>query len=112
MLVVPNEELRENGHGLYSRLWCVFEMCSATQLGLPIYFTNRSEPEYFYGAHPSRSSSKYARCGDPSQPPNTDELLIKAAIESYPPWMLAGYADRARIAGIGQDDGVIGQDDG
>lgn len=100
MLVVPNEELRESGQGLYSRLWCVFEVCCATQLGLPIYFTDRSGPEYLYGMDALNSGSKYARCGDPAEPPNNDERRIRAAIESYPRWMLASYIDRARVTGV------------
>ena len=36
LLVVPNDELRENGQGLYSRLWCIWEMKVATDAGLPI----------------------------------------------------------------------------
>jgi len=82
LLVVPNEELRENGEGLYSRLWCDWEIKVAADMGLPIHITDRHDLSYLLGS--KSQSSKNARCGDPRLPPNEDELLIRQAIKTKP----------------------------
>ncbi|CAE7524118.1 luxQ [Symbiodinium natans] len=84
MLVVPNEALRESGQGLYSRLWCIWEIKVAADAGLPIMIVPRkSDEEYLLGT--STMSSKNARCGNPELPMNKDERLIRAAIDNLPP---------------------------
>jgi len=83
MLVVPNEELLRNGQGLYSRLWCDWEIKVAADNGLPIHVTARCTKAHLLGS-PVRSS-RDARCGDPSKPWNKDERLIRTAIENMPP---------------------------
>jgi len=82
MLVVPNEELRGNGEGLYSRLWCDWEIKVAADMGLPIHLTQRTDLDYLLGSN--NRSSRTARCGDPRLPPNVDEQLIREAIENRP----------------------------
>ncbi|CAE7847865.1 luxQ, partial [Symbiodinium microadriaticum] len=93
MLVVPNEALRQNGRGLYSRLWCIWEIKVAADAGLPIQIVDRkSEEEYLLGN--STVSSKNARCGDPDLPMNKDEQLIRSAIHKLPP-----HSSRSAAAG-------------
>ncbi|CAK9073175.1 unnamed protein product [Durusdinium trenchii] len=84
LLVVPNEELRSNGQGLYSRLWCIWEIKVAADAGLPIMILpHRSSGEHLLGQ--SIVSSRNARCGNPHQPMNKDETLIREAIANMPP---------------------------
>eukprot|EP00435_Cladocopium_sp_Y103_P026331 s1840_g6.t1 len=84
LLVVPNEELKTNGQGLYSRLWCIWEIKVAADAGLPIIILpDRSSDEHLLGK--SIISSRNARCGNPFCPMNKDELLIRAAIARMPP---------------------------
>lgn len=84
LLVVPNEALRENGQGLYSRLWCIWEIKVAADAGLPIIIVpEKQSEEYLLGT--STISSKNARCGNPELPMNKDERLIRAAIDNLPP---------------------------
>merc|ERR1712113_197072 len=49
MLVVPNEELRTNGQGLYSRMWCVWEVFVAKTMRVKIEITDRSSSEHLFG---------------------------------------------------------------
>eukprot|EP00434_Breviolum_minutum_P013573 symbB.v1.2.011963.t1/scaffold816.1/size160128/9 len=81
---VPNEELKTNGQGLYSRLWCIWEIKVAADAGLPIIILpDRSSGEHLLGK--SIISSRNARCGNPFYPMNKDEVLIRAAIARMPP---------------------------
>eukprot|EP00913_Durusdinium_trenchii_P013124 g12319.t1 len=67
LLVVPNEELRSNGQGLYSRLWCIWEIKVAADAGLPIMILpHRSSGEHLLGQ-------------------SIDETLIREAIANMPP---------------------------
>jgi len=82
MLVAPCDELKEQLVGLYSRLWCIWEVKVAVDRGIPIHFTHRidaadlsTKRAYLLGS-PGRSS-KDARCGSSS-----DTSMIRAAIES------------------------------
>jgi len=100
MIVVSNEELKADGCGLYSRLWCVIEVFSALLYHLPVEFTHRSDDHHLFGCqvpkheHPCsesgvlqpspicrRRSVRDARCGNPQLSPNHDELRIRAHIE-------------------------------
>ena len=93
MLVVPNEALRQSGRGLYSRLWCIWEIKVAADAGIPIQIVHRkSDEEYLLGN--STVSSKNARCGDPDLPMNKDEQLIRSAIHKLPP-----HSSRSAAAG-------------
>merc|ERR1712039_626834 len=80
MLVVPNEELRECGQGLYSRMWCVWEVFVARSMKVTIEMTDRNTPEHLFGTD-SAQSCKAARCGNPNLPMNDDERRIREAIE-------------------------------
>jgi len=82
LLVVPNEELLKNGQGLYSRLWCDWEIRVAVGEGLPINITSRNKKDYLLG---ESVSSRHARCGNPSLPINDDEKNIREAIEQNHP---------------------------
>jgi len=82
LLVVPNEELRKNGSGLYSRLWCDWEITVAAGQGLPIHITARNSMDYLLG---ESVSSRQARCGNPKLPINHDEKMIREAIEQRHP---------------------------
>lgn len=83
MLVIPNEALRKNGQGLYSRLWCDWEIKVAADAGIPIHIPTRNTLEHLLGRQ--GGSSRHARCGDPLLPRNKDEVLIRKAIEEMPP---------------------------
>lgn len=84
MLVIPNEELFSTGHGLYSRLWCDWEILCAANAGLPIdILPERSTKGHLLGTE--TISSRQARCGNPLMPPNKDEKLIRNAIQDMPP---------------------------
>eukprot|EP00427_Karlodinium_veneficum_P013845 CAMPEP_0169074566 /NCGR_PEP_ID=MMETSP1015-20121227/7355_1 /TAXON_ID=342587 /ORGANISM="Karlodinium micrum, Strain CCMP2283" /LENGTH=332 /DNA_ID=CAMNT_0009133915 /DNA_START=17 /DNA_END=1015 /DNA_ORIENTATION=- len=80
MIVVGNEELKANGQGLYSRLWCVVEVFSALLYHIPIDFTQRTTQEHLFGS--SLGSVRHARCGNPNADEvNKDELNIRMHIE-------------------------------
>jgi len=81
MLVVANEELKENGQGLYSRMWCVWEVFFARNLSMPVEFTHRNSLEHLFGAGGAAASAKTARCGNPAMLMNDDEKRIREAIE-------------------------------
>lgn len=83
LLVIPNKALEENGQGLYSRLWCDFEIKMAADAGIPIHIPVRNTVEHLLGR--AGNSSQFARCGDPTLPMNKDEMLIRKAIETKPP---------------------------
>lgn len=83
LLVVPNEELRENGQGLYSRLWCDWEIKVAADAGLPIHIVPKKDSvDYLLGC--GKCSSRDARCGDHLHSMNKDERMIRKAIETMP----------------------------
>jgi len=82
MLVVPNEELKVNGQGLYSRMWCDWEVYFAKTMRLPIEFTHRNSAEYLFGEGGQATSCRDARCGNPALPMNKDEGMIREQIES------------------------------
>jgi len=82
MLVIPNEVLRKNGQGLYSRLWCDWEIKVAADAGLPIHVPVRNTVDHLLGRE--GRSSAHARCGNPDLPMNKDEVLIREAIEHMP----------------------------
>eukprot|EP00929_Paragymnodinium_shiwhaense_P000318 TRINITY_DN100561_c0_g1_i1.p1 TRINITY_DN100561_c0_g1~~TRINITY_DN100561_c0_g1_i1.p1 ORF type:complete len:677 (-),score=81.22 TRINITY_DN100561_c0_g1_i1:212-2242(-) len=82
MLVVPNETLKRNGEGLYSRLWCDWEIKVAADLGLPIFIVRKycCNKNYLI----SSGGSINARCGLKTRPMNNDEKRIRKAIISLP----------------------------
>eukprot|EP00931_Biecheleriopsis_adriatica_P088004 TRINITY_DN62403_c0_g1_i1.p1 TRINITY_DN62403_c0_g1~~TRINITY_DN62403_c0_g1_i1.p1 ORF type:complete len:520 (+),score=108.73 TRINITY_DN62403_c0_g1_i1:36-1595(+) len=80
MLVVPNEELKENGQGLYSRMWCDWEIFFAKCVDIPVEFTHRKSKEHLFGRN--NNGSCEARCGNPALPMNEDERRIREAILS------------------------------
>ncbi|CAE8603258.1 unnamed protein product, partial [Polarella glacialis] len=91
MMVVPNEELRWNAQGLYSRLWCDWEIKVAADSGLPIsVIEQRNTDCHLLGA--TTLSSRNARCGDPNRPMNKDERLIRDAIKNLPPETTRSHA--------------------
>lgn len=79
MLVVANEFLKDNGQGLYSRLWCVYEIAAACRLHVPVEFTNGTSEEHLFGRS---ASCRTARCGNPSESMNRDEEMIRHSIET------------------------------
>mmetsp|Transcript_56277 Transcript_56277/g.111856 ORF Transcript_56277/g.111856 Transcript_56277/m.111856 type:complete len:603 (+) Transcript_56277:37-1845(+) len=83
LLIAPNEELREKGCGLYSRLWCDWEITVAASEGLPIHITSRNNLDFLLGDPPH--STRDARCGNPNLPINDDEKLIRDTIENNHP---------------------------
>jgi len=84
LLVIPNEILKENGQGLYSRLWCDLEIKFAADAGIPIQVVHhRSSEQHLLGE--TTRSSRFARCGNPALPMNQDETLIRRGIEIMPP---------------------------
>mmetsp|Transcript_64320 Transcript_64320/g.139715 ORF Transcript_64320/g.139715 Transcript_64320/m.139715 type:complete len:695 (-) Transcript_64320:110-2194(-) len=83
MLVVPNETLRASGEGLYSRLWCDWEMKVAADAGIPIDIPTKNSWEHLLGH--KTGSSRQARCGEVGLPINRDEQLIRKAVQSMPP---------------------------
>lgn len=79
MLIVPNEELKGDGGGLYSRLWCDWEIKCAADAGIPIHIIpKRDTIQHLLGKY--GNSSRDAKCGT-----QKDEDNIKKAIESMPP---------------------------
>lgn len=98
MLVIPNEALRENGQGLYSRLWCDWEIKVAADAGMPINIPTRNSLGHLLGR--KGNSSRKARCGDPSKPMNKDEQLIRHAIESMPPHTGRSHAVELLVVSI------------
>lgn len=81
MLVVPNETLRANGQGLYSRMWCDFEIYTALQLGCCVKFAQGTMLEHLFGSD-GVVASQHARCGNPAMPMNSDERMIRNEIET------------------------------
>jgi len=80
MLVVPNDDMRRRGEGLYSRLWCDWEIYYAARVGLPIHFTDRNSYDYLFGQNEEITSSRHAHCSSAE-----DEEIIRNAIESAAP---------------------------
>jgi hypothetical protein len=83
--VVPNETLKDNGQGLYSRLWCAWEIYNCIICGVPLHFhppSKRTEPYLFGSIDIARFSAADGHCGPPSQWGGKDEIAIKAAIQS------------------------------
>eukprot|EP01038_Epipyxis_sp_PR26KG_P016555 gene16555-22603_t len=90
---------------IYTRLWCVLEIFVAIQVKLPVQITTYSRTDgisstdrLYHNAISQGADiavdSQRARCGDPTKPPNMDEITIRAAIESVE----GGYATIDRVA--------------
>lgn len=66
---------------IYTRMWCVFEMFTAVEMGVPVQLLS-------FHALTLQSSdsvnSKVARCGNPTLPQNGDERMIRDEIETKP----------------------------
>lgn len=80
MLVIANEELKEAGQGLYSRLWCVWEVFSAIEVGMKVRFheDRRTEQHLFGKIGCTDFDAEKARCGEPGTTlPNSDEKSIR-----------------------------------
>ena len=64
----------------------VFEMYEAMSVGLPVFISCDRYRGYSslatWAQHPVDSS--LARCGNPADPPNNDEIVIRDTIESSP----------------------------
>lgn len=79
---------------IYTRLWCVFEMFVAQDLGIEIQMAQFMSPKSqdiqmpFLEYCRQPVDSKSARCGRPDAPMNRDEQLIRGHIEATP----GGYA--------------------
>ncbi|CAK9077427.1 unnamed protein product [Durusdinium trenchii] len=87
---------------IYSRMWCVFEIFMAKELGVQVYMANGAEEEEHTGTTVSLSrlidpmvdafgeqclkpaNSLAARCGKPSLQMNKDEEMIREAIQRCP----------------------------
>lgn len=83
MLVVPCQELAKKDLGLYSRLWCIWEVKVAVDLGIPIsIMPGRRDSMYLNGGRKG-SIAKHAECGD-----KEDTDLIREGIEQMPPLTL------------------------
>eukprot|EP00441_Pelagodinium_beii_P034494 CAMPEP_0197633488 /NCGR_PEP_ID=MMETSP1338-20131121/9844_1 /TAXON_ID=43686 ORGANISM="Pelagodinium beii, Strain RCC1491" /NCGR_SAMPLE_ID=MMETSP1338 /ASSEMBLY_ACC=CAM_ASM_000754 /LENGTH=411 /DNA_ID=CAMNT_0043205159 /DNA_START=176 /DNA_END=1411 /DNA_ORIENTATION=+ len=81
ILVIPNESLKANGQGLYSRMWCVCEIAAASHLQVPVFFSRRTVRAHLCAA--GSWSSKEARCGNPALPENRDERMIRESVENH-----------------------------
>jgi hypothetical protein len=85
LFVVPNENLKDNGDGLYSRLWCAWEIYNCIICGVPLHFhppSKRTERYLFGSIDIARFSAANGHCGPPLQWGGKDEIAIKAAIQS------------------------------
>eukprot|EP00812_Abedinium_dasypus_P011919 NODE_545_length_1486_cov_445.815514.p1 GENE.NODE_545_length_1486_cov_445.815514~~NODE_545_length_1486_cov_445.815514.p1 ORF type:complete len:428 (-),score=147.61 NODE_545_length_1486_cov_445.815514:186-1349(-) len=88
MLVVSNAAVRGGGGGLYSRLWCVWEVYCAVRDGVPLVLHPRTRTEeYLYGerGHEQFDPEK-ARCGKPGSKPTADEISIRHTIGTTSEW--------------------------
>jgi hypothetical protein len=93
MTVVPNEVLKETGSGLYSRLWCSWEVYNAYAFEIPIQVwpPYKCNPQYLFGSGGITTfTSQSGHCGPPDEngvyPINKDEILISNAVMSDCGW--------------------------
>eukprot|EP00812_Abedinium_dasypus_P003266 NODE_1402_length_1151_cov_323.447080.p1 GENE.NODE_1402_length_1151_cov_323.447080~~NODE_1402_length_1151_cov_323.447080.p1 ORF type:complete len:335 (+),score=116.77 NODE_1402_length_1151_cov_323.447080:116-1006(+) len=90
MVVISNDAVCNTG-GLYSRLWCVWEVHCAMKDGVKILMHPRTSSElHLFGAggKTSFNPKKDARCGKPGSKRTADEISIRKTIETTgrPPW--------------------------
>jgi len=81
MIVVPSDNM--TSVGLFSRLWCCWEIFSAVRLSLPIHVHpwRRTEAHLFGDSGKSSFSSESSNCGDPLEKVLTeDEKRIRSAM--------------------------------
>lgn len=81
--VVPNENLSINGQGLYSRLWCAWEVYNCIICGISLHFhpeSKRTERHLFGSTGMQSFTAAVGHCGPPSEWGGKDELAIQAAI--------------------------------
>lgn len=80
---------------IYTRMWCVLEMFTALQLGLPVRIAQYMRPYSqdvnmpFLHQCATAVDSAAARCGNPANTPNSDEIMIRQMIEAMPGGFLA-----------------------
>jgi len=105
MHIVPCEELMSRG-GLYSRLWCAWEVFNAIELGLRIFFDDDNARAHWYmdvtyGDQVMKEverklfgdadffDARSARCGNPNDATiGADEMKIREAVHaSATGWM-------------------------
>eukprot|EP00971_Amphidinium_carterae_P301497 5990421-Amphidinium_carterae.1 len=68
--------------GLYSRLWCDWEIYYAARVGLPIHFTHRASYDYLFGDEsPTTASSRNAHCSNPEDDACPSHLQATASYE-------------------------------
>eukprot|EP00812_Abedinium_dasypus_P008609 NODE_235_length_1770_cov_349.400583.p1 GENE.NODE_235_length_1770_cov_349.400583~~NODE_235_length_1770_cov_349.400583.p1 ORF type:complete len:533 (-),score=189.69 NODE_235_length_1770_cov_349.400583:155-1690(-) len=81
MLVVSNAAVRD-GAGLYSRLWCVWEVYCAVRDNVPIVVHPRTRTEkHLYGEQGENEfDPEKARCGAPGSERTADEICIRRTI--------------------------------
>jgi len=82
--VVPNDNLKDNGQGLYSRLWCAWEIYNCIICGVPLHFhpsCKRTELHLFGSIGPAHFTAADGHCGPPSGWGGKDEISIKATIQ-------------------------------
>eukprot|EP00812_Abedinium_dasypus_P001547 NODE_1187_length_1215_cov_413.352586.p1 GENE.NODE_1187_length_1215_cov_413.352586~~NODE_1187_length_1215_cov_413.352586.p1 ORF type:complete len:381 (+),score=127.08 NODE_1187_length_1215_cov_413.352586:3-1145(+) len=102
MLVVSNAAVCSS-NGLYSRLWCVWEVYCAVRDGVPVVLHPRTRTEqHLYGDQGEmRFDPKEARCGDPNKRKKTpDEISIRRAIDATPTSWLDWFITQPNWAGI------------
>eukprot|EP00812_Abedinium_dasypus_P014932 NODE_84_length_2185_cov_250.991080.p1 GENE.NODE_84_length_2185_cov_250.991080~~NODE_84_length_2185_cov_250.991080.p1 ORF type:complete len:675 (+),score=255.98 NODE_84_length_2185_cov_250.991080:3-2027(+) len=81
MLVVSNAAVCSTG-GLYSRLWCVWEVYCAVRDDVPLVIHPRTRTEqHLYGGQGEKNfNPKKARCGKPGSKQTADEISIRRTI--------------------------------
>eukprot|EP00931_Biecheleriopsis_adriatica_P053242 TRINITY_DN31134_c0_g1_i1.p1 TRINITY_DN31134_c0_g1~~TRINITY_DN31134_c0_g1_i1.p1 ORF type:complete len:362 (+),score=39.82 TRINITY_DN31134_c0_g1_i1:92-1087(+) len=83
MIVVPNDTLKENGQGLYSRLWCSWELYNANTTEIPLEFhpPQKVTEAHLLGATSIENfSTRKGHCGPPADWDNVDEAQIISAV--------------------------------
>jgi hypothetical protein len=90
MYVIPNEALAHNGQGLYSRLYCTWEVYNSCLWGIDIIFwpDKKATDKHLFGKQdPTAFTAENGHCGPPDKngqwtEPNKDELAIRKAVEA------------------------------
>jgi len=86
MYVIPNENLKDNGQGLYSRLWCAWEVhcCQRKQVPFFTWPKEKMTQQHLFGdCEIDAFSAEHGHCGPPKHWGNKDEQNIKAAIKNW-----------------------------
>jgi hypothetical protein len=89
MFVIPNDALQKNGQGLYSRLWCSWEIFNCLLRHIPVEFHPKSKitTEHLFGSVSMRTfTCAKGHCGPPDKWGGKDEIHIKRAVEQGCTW--------------------------